>query len=149
MVFTKPRALAIVSILLLFDCTAAQSWSMEIETASISSPSTIVRKMAKRIGSSFEKGKKPSLWSVTKEVKSKLFHTRATLGREYSPNPVSLDLSLTTEPNFSPEKVSIGRELKVSASRKLSRDLPPLVEVGFTHTNDRPGSVFMVCKFSF
>jgi hypothetical protein len=128
---------------------AGEVFALDIQIASISSPSSIVEGAAKKIGKSLQDGKRVSYWALSKQLTSKLLDLKGSLGSGTLATPVNLTLTLTTKPVLSPGATSIDQEMIFKASKRLEEAKPNIVELVLKRKNNRESSLFVVYKFNF
>ena len=121
---------------------------MEVELFSTSPGATVLEGMMKRVGRTLESGKRPVLISLTNEFKSEVFHGSGSLLQSSSQFPIKVNLSLATRPNVTERKITLDREIKVSATRTLPLRMSPSVEVAVKHSGD-VGQVLVLYSVSF
>lgn len=132
-----------------FVCSLAVSaHANEVKLLSIEPASGIATSLLKRVDRASSMGKKASVWSLSKAMNVQLFHSQTSIGKKFSPNPIALDLSVSAKPNISPGQLKLDRQIKASASKRLSTQVPFFLETTVKCDESRKVSVFVIFKFS-
>ncbi len=122
------------------------AYGMEVDLVVIESKETVISKVVKRIGSNLEMNKKFTIKSLLKEISSKIFDAKGSIGKRNLKHPINLNLTISGRPDLTAKQSFIEPELIMTASKELSKGE---LELNLKSKTDTSNTVLVMYRFAF